>query len=99
MIRLRNIQIRAIIISHLFGIQHGQQIRDLLVRYSDSSTQHGEINFTLLGNSLATPVKEGGKEEVGNGIYGDYAVCEGPQSYYWVVHGSVQQQEQITLTL
>ena len=22
---------------------------------------------------------EGGKEEVGNGIYGDYAVCEGPQ--------------------
>ena len=41
------------------------------------------INFTLLGNSLATPVKEGGKEEVGNGIYGDYAVCEGPQSYYW----------------
>jgi hypothetical protein len=41
------------------------------------------INFTLLGNSLATPVSEGGKEEVGNGIYGDYAVCEGPQSYYW----------------
>ena len=41
------------------------------------------INFTLLGNSLATPTKEGGKEEVGNGIYGDYAVCEGPQSYYW----------------
>ena len=41
------------------------------------------INFTLLGNSLATPVKEGGKEEVGNGIYGDYAVCQGPQSYYW----------------
>ena len=41
------------------------------------------INFTLLGNSLATPVAEGGKEEVGNGIYGDYAVCEGPQSYYW----------------
>ena len=41
------------------------------------------INFTLLGNSLATPTKEGGKEEVGNGVYGDYAVCEGPQSYYW----------------
>ena len=41
------------------------------------------INFTLLGNSLATPVAEGGKEEVGNGIYGDYAVCEGPQAYYW----------------
>ena len=41
------------------------------------------INFTLLGNTLATPVAEGGKEEVGNGIFGDYAVCEGPQPYYW----------------
>lgn len=41
------------------------------------------INFTLVGNSLKTPTKEGGKEEVGNGIYGDYAVCKGPQSYYW----------------
>lgn len=41
------------------------------------------INFTLLGNSLATPTAEGGKEEVGNGIFGDWAVCEGPQSYYW----------------
>ncbi|MDA3730893.1 carbohydrate ABC transporter substrate-binding protein [Niameybacter massiliensis] len=41
------------------------------------------INFTLLGNSLETPIAEGGKEEVGNGIFGDYAVCEGPQAYYW----------------
>ena len=41
------------------------------------------INFTLLGNSLATSVKDGGKEEVGNGIYGDWAACSGPQSYYW----------------
>lgn len=41
------------------------------------------INFTLLGNSLETPIAEGGKEEVGNGIFGDYAVCEGPQPYYW----------------
>jgi len=41
------------------------------------------INFTLLGNSLAVPESEGGKLEVGNGIYGDWAVCEGPQSYYW----------------
>ncbi|MCI8485230.1 MAG: carbohydrate ABC transporter substrate-binding protein [Lachnospiraceae bacterium] len=41
------------------------------------------INFTLLGNSLETAVDDGGKEEVGNGIYGDYAVCQGPQSYYW----------------
>lgn len=41
------------------------------------------INFTLLGNSLAVPEAEGGKKEVGNGIFGDYAVCEGPESYYW----------------
>nr|WP_319488733.1 carbohydrate ABC transporter substrate-binding protein [uncultured Caproiciproducens sp.] len=41
------------------------------------------INFTLLEQSLKTPVAEGGKEEVGNGVYGDYAVCQGPQSYYW----------------
>ena len=34
------------------------------------------INFTLLGNSLETPEAEGGKAEVDNGIYGDYAVCE-----------------------
>ena len=38
------------------------------------------INFTLLGNSLADP---DGAHEVGNGIFGDYAVCEGPQPYYW----------------
>ena len=41
------------------------------------------INFTLLGNSLETPEAEGGKAEAGNGIYGDYAVCEVPQPYYW----------------
>lgn len=38
------------------------------------------INFSLLGNSLADP---NGAHEVGNGIFGDYAVCEGPQAYYW----------------
>jgi hypothetical protein len=41
------------------------------------------INFTLLGNSLETPTSEGGALEVGNGIFGDWAVCEGPESYYW----------------
>jgi multiple sugar transport system substrate-binding protein len=41
------------------------------------------INFTLLGYSLATAVDAGGKKEVGNGIFGDWAVCEGPQSFYW----------------
>ena len=38
------------------------------------------INFTLLGNSLADP---DGAQEVGNGIFGDYAVCYGPQPFYW----------------
>ena len=38
------------------------------------------INFTLLGNSLADA---NGPQEVGNGCFGDYAVCEGPQPYYW----------------
>lgn len=38
------------------------------------------INFTLLGNSLADANAEAA---VGNGIFGDYAVCEGPQAYYW----------------
>lgn len=38
------------------------------------------INFTLLGNSLADAE---GEKAVGNGIYGDYAVCEGPLPYYW----------------
>ena len=41
------------------------------------------INFTLLGNSLATPDTQGGKDEVGNGIYGDWAVCRGPESWFW----------------
>lgn len=38
------------------------------------------INFTLAGNSLADSEAE---PEVGNGIYGDWAVTTGPASYYW----------------
>lgn len=38
------------------------------------------INFTLLGNSLADA---DGPQEVGNGCFGDWAVCYGPQPYYW----------------
>lgn len=41
------------------------------------------INFTLLGNALEVSEEEGGKLEVGNGIFGDYAVCAGPEPYYW----------------
>ncbi len=38
------------------------------------------INFTLLGNSLEDA---NAPAEVGNGIYGDWAVTQGPASYYW----------------
>ncbi|MDR0885550.1 MAG: ABC transporter substrate-binding protein [Clostridiales Family XIII bacterium] len=41
------------------------------------------VQFTLLGNALETPVEEGGKLEVGNGLFGDYAICYGPADYYW----------------
>ena len=41
------------------------------------------INYTLADNSLEIPESEGGKPEVGNGVYGDYAVCQGPASWYW----------------
>lgn len=41
------------------------------------------INFTLKGNSLDKSVDDGGKEEVGNGLFGQYAVCAGPQSFFW----------------
>ncbi|MBE5967566.1 MAG: carbohydrate ABC transporter substrate-binding protein [Lachnospiraceae bacterium] len=38
------------------------------------------INFTLMGYSLADSEAEAA---VGNGIYGDWAVCEGPAPFYW----------------
>lgn len=41
------------------------------------------INFTLMGNSLDKKEADGGKQEKGNGIFGDWAACQGPQSYYW----------------
>ncbi len=41
------------------------------------------IAFNLLDNSLATPVDKGGKKEVGNGNYGDWAGIRGPEPYYW----------------
>ena len=49
------------------------------------------INFTLLGNSLATPESEGGKQEVGNGIFGDYAVCQALSLITGAAPGSAQQ--------
>ena len=41
------------------------------------------IPFTLLGNTLATSTDDGGKAEVGNGGYGLWKACLGPQSYFW----------------
>ena len=41
------------------------------------------IEFTLLANSLEVPVAEGGLLEVGNGLFGDWAVTHGPDSFYW----------------
>lgn len=38
------------------------------------------INFTLMGYSLKDAKATA---KVGNGIYGDWAVCEGPQAFYW----------------
>jgi len=38
------------------------------------------INFTLVDYSLADSE---GPKAVGNGIYGDWAVCYGPQPFYW----------------
>ena len=41
------------------------------------------IAFTLLANSLDTPVAEGGLLEVGNGLFGDWAAVHGPASWNW----------------
>ncbi len=41
------------------------------------------ITWTLAGNSLKVSEADGGKLEVGNGIYGDWAAIEGPNPYFW----------------
>ncbi len=41
------------------------------------------INFTLKDNSLETSTSNGGKYEVGNGLFGKYRVVRGPANYYW----------------
>lgn len=38
------------------------------------------INFTLLGNALENA---NGPKEKGNGLFGEYRVVRGPESYYW----------------
>jgi len=56
---------------------------DQTKEYTDKGYNNKSSLWDSQCNSLETPVADGGKEEVGNGIYGDYAVCEGPQPYYW----------------
>ncbi|WP_312441310.1 carbohydrate ABC transporter substrate-binding protein [Lacrimispora sp.] len=41
------------------------------------------VDFVMAGNSLATAEADGGKQEVGNGCYGDWAATIGPESYNW----------------
>jgi len=49
------------------------------------------INFTLLGNALENPVPDNIKPYTdeywkfleGNGLFGKWAVCQGPASWYW----------------
>lgn len=41
------------------------------------------VDFVMAGNSLAKAKADGGKQEVGNGCYGDWAATVGPESYNW----------------
>lgn len=41
------------------------------------------VDFTIAKNSLAKAEADGGKQEVGNGCYGDWAATTGPESYNW----------------
>lgn len=41
------------------------------------------IDFVLLENSLETKSSEGGIPEIGNGTFGEWGVCRGPQNFFW----------------
>ncbi len=41
------------------------------------------VDFTIAKNSLSKAEADGGKQEVGNGCYGDWAATTGPESYNW----------------
>ncbi|NCC08104.1 MAG: carbohydrate ABC transporter substrate-binding protein [Clostridia bacterium] len=41
------------------------------------------IDFCLAGYTMDKSEADGGKAEVGNGTWGDWAVCAGPQGYFW----------------
>ncbi|MDD3367627.1 MAG: carbohydrate ABC transporter substrate-binding protein [Lachnospiraceae bacterium] len=41
------------------------------------------VDFVMAGNSLEKAEADGGKQEVGNGCYGDWGATTGPESYNW----------------
>jgi hypothetical protein len=41
------------------------------------------VDFVMAKNSLAKAEADGGKQEVGNGTFGDWAATTGPESYNW----------------
>ena len=41
------------------------------------------VDFVLAKNSLEKAEADGGKQEAGNGVYGDWAATIGPESYNW----------------
>lgn len=41
------------------------------------------VDFTIAKNSLAKAEADGGKQEAGNGTFGDWAATTGPESYNW----------------
>ncbi len=41
------------------------------------------VDFTIAKNSLAKAEADGGKQEAGNGSFGDWAATTGPESYNW----------------
>ncbi len=58
----------------------GQKIDGKVFGYFYSSWG---IPFCLLPNTLDVGEDDGGRLEVGNGGYGKWRACLGPQSYYW----------------
>ncbi len=41
------------------------------------------IDFCLAGYTMETSADNGGKAEAGNGTWGNWAACAGPQGYFW----------------
>ena len=61
------------------------------------------INYTMINSSLEIPESSGGKREKGNGIYGDWAVCQGPQAYLdggtWIACASGSDNKELVAAI